>query len=118
MELKSLNNKQIEAVRATEGRVRIIAGTGSGKTRVLAYRYAYLVEELGIDPGNILCLTFTRTHPSGIKFLTSAAKWTPNAYLRASLAKQPAWQKATAFTIKSSATAPSNESTTTANTAK
>ena len=59
MELKSLNDKQVEAVRATEGRVRIIAGAGSGKTRVLAYRYAYLVEELGIDPGNILCLTFT-----------------------------------------------------------
>ena len=55
----SLNNKQAEAVRATEGHVRIVAGAGSGKTRVLAHRYAYLVNELGIDPANILCMTFT-----------------------------------------------------------
>lgn len=59
MEFRGLNDKQIEAVKATEGRVRIIAGAGSGKTRVLAHRYAYLVDELGIDPANILCLTFT-----------------------------------------------------------
>lgn len=59
MELRGLNDRQMEAVKATEGRVRIIAGAGSGKTRVLAYRYAYLVDVLGIDPGNILCLTFT-----------------------------------------------------------
>ena len=59
MELRGLNDRQVEAVKATEGRVRIIAGAGSGKTRVLAYRYAYLVDVLGIDPGNILCLTFT-----------------------------------------------------------
>ena len=59
MELRGLNDKQSEAVKATEGKVRIIAGAGSGKTRVLAYRYAYLVDVLGIDPGNILCLTFT-----------------------------------------------------------
>lgn len=59
MELRGLNDKQLEAVKATEGKVRIIAGAGSGKTRVLAYRYAFLVDVLGIDPGNILCLTFT-----------------------------------------------------------
>ena len=59
MELRGLNDKQSAAVKATEGKVRIIAGAGSGKTRVLAYRYAYLVDTLGIDPGNILCLTFT-----------------------------------------------------------
>ena len=59
MELRGLNERQLEAVKATEGKVRIIAGAGSGKTRVLAYRYAFLVDELGIDPGNILCLTFT-----------------------------------------------------------
>ena len=59
MELRGLNDKQMEAVKATEGKVRIIAGAGSGKTRVLAYRYAFLIDVLGIDPGNILCLTFT-----------------------------------------------------------
>lgn len=55
----TLNIRQTEAVKATEGRVRVVAGAGSGKTRVLAHRYAFLVNELGISPGNILCLTFT-----------------------------------------------------------
>jgi DNA helicase-2/ATP-dependent DNA helicase PcrA len=54
-----LNERQAEAVRSTEGFVRIIAGAGSGKTRVLANRYAYIVEELGIPASNLLCLTFT-----------------------------------------------------------
>ena len=56
---ENLNDKQLEAVKATEGKVRVVAGAGSGKTRVLAHRYAYLVNEMGIDPGNILCMTFT-----------------------------------------------------------
>lgn len=54
-----LNEKQIEAVKETEGFVRVIAGAGSGKTKLLVSRYAYLVQELGIDPANILCVTFT-----------------------------------------------------------
>ncbi len=54
-----LNDKQIEAVKETEGYVRVIAGAGSGKTKLLVSRYAYLVEEYGIDPANILCVTFT-----------------------------------------------------------
>lgn len=54
-----LNARQTQAVEASEGRVRVVAGAGSGKTRVLAHRYAFLVNDLGISPGNILCLTFT-----------------------------------------------------------
>ena len=54
-----LNARQTQAVEASEGRVRLVAGAGSGKTRVLAHRYAFLVNDLGISPGNILCLTFT-----------------------------------------------------------
>ena len=56
---KDLNKNQIAAVKATEGMVRVVAGAGSGKTRVLAHRYAYLVNNMGIDPANILCATFT-----------------------------------------------------------
>ena len=54
-----LNERQLEAVKTTEGRLRIVAGAGSGKTRVIAHRYAYLVNVLGIDPAGILCMTFT-----------------------------------------------------------
>lgn len=55
----TLNLRQLSAVEASEGRVRVVAGAGSGKTRVLAHRFAFLVNELGISPGNILCLTYT-----------------------------------------------------------
>lgn len=56
---RSLNPPQLSAVMATEGYVRIIAGAGSGKTRTLTHRYAYLVKAAGIHPSGILCVTFT-----------------------------------------------------------
>ncbi len=57
--LQSLNVQQRQAVMATEGFVRVIAGAGSGKTKTLTSRYLFLVEELGISTANILCVTFT-----------------------------------------------------------
>lgn len=54
-----LNDSQQKAVETTEGYVRAIAGAGSGKTRALAMRFAWLVEAIGILPSNILCMTFT-----------------------------------------------------------
>ena len=59
MILDDLNEAQREAVTHTEGTIRVIAGAGSGKTRALTRRYAYLVNDMGILPGNILCVTFT-----------------------------------------------------------
>ena len=57
--LEGLNAAQLEAVTSTEGFVRVVAGAGSGKTRALSRRFAFLVNEIGILPGNILCVTFT-----------------------------------------------------------
>lgn len=57
--LDSFNEEQREAVTSTEGYVRVIAGAGSGKTRALSHRFAFLVQVMGVLPSHILCVTFT-----------------------------------------------------------
>lgn len=54
--LDTLNEEQLQVVTSTEGYVRVITGAGSGKTKALTHRYAYLVNELGISTADIKCI--------------------------------------------------------------
>ncbi len=68
MELnKLLNPQQLEGATFIDGNLRIIAGAGSGKTRVVTYRIAYLIEDIGIDPRRILAITFTNKAANEMK---------------------------------------------------
>ena len=78
MNFKSeLNEKQYEAVTTSFRNVRIIAGAGSGKTRVLTYRIAYLISELDVQPWKILAITFTNKVADEMK--TRIVKMIPTA---------------------------------------
>ena len=70
--LNSLTEEQESAVKATEGHIRVVAGAGSGKTRTLVYRYAYLLNDMEIPQSDILCMTFTNNAAQEMKARISA----------------------------------------------
>lgn len=79
--LKSLNEVQKKAVLETEGPILIQAGAGSGKTRVVTHKIAYLIEELNINPQNILAITFTNKAAEEMKVRTEQLINNPIDYM-------------------------------------
>ena len=67
MSFSNLNEKQQEAVNKLDGPILILAGAGSGKTRVLTHRVAYLIEECGVKPWNIMAITFRKATKDIVK---------------------------------------------------